>query len=193
MHRPIARIAAGILEEEPAPPRRAPYGDLLRAAFSAPSIRALIALGAVFAGFGALALVGDPPPDEPAWSYPAAAVLLLGLAALLLLVPFFYAWRWWRAARDGVVGVARVTGVRTEGPGSRATLDALEHGYAEGEWVVEAGDRRFTGSFDTDAEWVEHLAVGERLRVLVHPTKPRVWFALGPARQSPSRSSRRSR
>lgn len=192
MHDAPARIAAELVGRDPDPPRSAAYARLLRAVFAASSVKLLLALGLVFVGFGVLAVVGDPPPNEPAWSYPAGAFLLFAFAAILLVTPFLYAWRWWRALRRGVLGEARVASVRTEGPGSRTTVDAVEHGYAEGEWEVVAGDRRFSGSLGTDAEWVEHLSVGARLRVLVHPTKTRVWFALGPRNDGPSRYSRRS-
>lgn len=80
----------------------------------------------------------------------------------------------------GVLGEARILEVRSGEVGARPGPGPVDSGYARGQWSVRVGARHFHGDFDTDADWVDRLRRDVRLRVLAHPTKPKVFFALGP-------------
>ncbi|MCG8346826.1 MAG: hypothetical protein MI924_03465, partial [Chloroflexales bacterium] len=87
---------------------------------------------------------------------------------------------WSLALRRGRLATAEVVTLSTAPPGSRVTFDAATNGCAKGYWVVYLPQRTSTADFMVGEPWVATLRLGARVRVLLHPTRPKILVSLGP-------------
>jgi hypothetical protein len=109
--------------------------------------------------------------------------LVLGVIVTLIIsvTPIV---RWYCGVRDGVVSIAEIVSVKMTVQESTVVYTIM------GDWrIMTQGRSVFQTSFKTYTRkresWWMSLAPGDRILVLVHPTKPKVLAELGPVDAEP--------
>lgn len=157
-------LIGSLLEHQPEPPRTLPLGNLLPAFynpwFHLPSVA--VAAGSMWAALQPLVITTD------AWLFFSIGALSV-TAAIALPLYRLGALLW--GLRNGYVGDAVITAY---------TLHRNRYGrYAKVTWDVESAAGQFSGRFTISYrnEWT--LREGSRVRVLVHPNRPKVLRIIG--------------
>ncbi|MFL5735569.1 MAG: hypothetical protein ACJ78Q_20625 [Chloroflexia bacterium] len=157
------RSYARILDEQPDPPRRVTYLDVLKAQFRSRVMLGIMGLGAVSSVIYSVLIVRE----HNAVLTLSTIVLLLGPAVFLVFYPFFDSWRMARALRDGMRTEAHLVGTR-EGPlarfrGSGGDLQAKVR-FGLGGQVVER-----EGPMGLQRKWLKDVSPEDVIEVLVDP------------------------
>lgn len=167
---------APLVAAQPTPPRVVHSRSLLRVVLKQRSARTLLAVGLAFLLFGSLIAafsLGATAEADALIGYAVAAV-----GVLVTIAPLLFWRRLLFAVRSAPLGHAIVQKLQFEAS-TRETIDAVTNGMARGTWLVRAGDREFSETFEEDSPWAGKLKPGSVVVVLVNPTKPRVMFAMG--------------
>lgn len=124
--------------------------------------------------WGAFLMIGMPFAIlvTQAWHTPVRLlwyVVIFALAVWMFIAPFHFMWQWHVGIRSGRIAWAEATKVEIQGEYMTAGI-----------WVVQLPDRTITNDLSIRTFWASRLREGDRFRVLLHPTRPKILLPLGP-------------
>jgi hypothetical protein len=159
-----ADFARRHVRRQPRPPRSASWRELAWNVSRAPDDLAMIGLGVVLIG---LVVYGALTQESPSGTYVVLGAVTFVFALACVLAPAAFAYRVWRAVRDGVVVTATVIHA------------ASAEDDVEGRLLVPHAKGSFTFEFAEVAEVATGIGRGSSVDVLVDPRQPRVLFLIG--------------
>lgn len=171
------QYAEQLVRRQPLPPRDFDWW------YSRHLMTSIVTIGPLVLGciiiFGVLATITSSTSSLNLFGIILFSFLLFG-GLFFVAAPLFYIWRWFLALKWGRLEYAQIIELSMAPPGSRSTIESIEHGAAKGRWVVLLQGGQFTENFFVDEWWSQSLHVGSNVRVLVHPRKPKVLMPIGP-------------
>jgi hypothetical protein len=166
-----------IVARQPNPPRTVSIRSLLATSYGSSDARTMVVFGFLLGGLSCglgVFIPGD-------W---AVKAILLGGGGVVLLMcwgaPALLAWRAHRAATTGLLVSAEVTQLARTGAGDGSTVASMSSGMTRGKRRVPHPSGPFETDYEIDAAWARALRKGGQMLVLVHPTKQKVLFDVGP-------------
>jgi hypothetical protein len=153
----------------------------LEITYRSSDVRAIAVFGVLLGG-GSL-LLGAIVPDD--WA--VKAVMFISGTVLLMMcfgAPALLVRRAHRALTQGLLVRAEITRLARTGAGDRSTVTSMSSGMTRGRRRVSHPAGAFETDYEIDAAWARALRRCGEMRVLVHPTKQKVLFDVGPAADS---------
>jgi hypothetical protein len=174
----LQAYGAEVIDAHPNPIRHLNWRILLRSTLLDKVTILAFLFGSAFL-LGAIYWAVYPSNDNVARLIVAGAVL--SGAILFGGAPFVLLWRWAYSLRYGRLAYAQITLIRGISAGRPLSYATLEHGAISGWWKVVLPEHTIDAGFTLDQSWAQGLWVGARVRVLLHPTKPKILLPIGPS------------
>ena len=181
----LDEYAADIIGADSVPPRHTPLRRIAAHSYSSKAARWLVGVGLVLGVPTAIFFLVVDVVDGEQWLRVGLVVFAIAFTVLLAGAPAIGALRLWSALRSGIVVDGEVVSARWDPPSLRpATIDAADHGFAEGRRRVFHPVGSFEQSFESDSRWARDLTPGTTVRLLADSRAARVRFDLGPSEVS---------
>jgi len=110
------------------------------------------------------------------WTGTIVPLTLLIGSVIAFVLPFYTVWRLNRALRLGVYCEAVVTDIYQR----HKRFEKSIYGVVQGQLSLITADGYFTSNFDLDRKWAEKVEIGDKLAVVLYPTKLKIWIIAGP-------------